>query len=854
MYRLTFSLLFFLAFFTLSAQEWVQQYPFSLLSKLEAIAVDPSGTAWAVGDKSGILHSDDFGGMWSILEPPAADPVFRDVLILPGSGGAQALLAGTDLHLTTDNGQTWTSTGFDEIYDFGGLQALDAQTFLAFAKKGMARTEDGGSTWQELPYPGDVSFGNPPHGFFISESEGWMVEFALNSRVFHTTDGGTTWTQAGTQTFTFARGVHFFDDQHGLILDNDFLYESMDGGLSWTAVNPTEFPIPRGLLVASDDFWVVTCGNGSIQYTEDAGGTWLQISPLSYSPSLQAAASLNAEQFWIAGSYSTIVWTDDFANFTEQVPGVKAPFHSIDFLDDQQGLAVSTEGHVVRTFDGGAIWENITPDDFSSNQTPLAQVYIESEDAVWASTYSGGQMYFSSDFGDSWQALGAAGGSDFRFQKTGPQEFFAIEYNGKFYHSTDGAMSWTLMEDLDGIFEDLFFHNPQDGWLAGRDGQLLHTTDGGQTWQTVQPGSDSLEDFGLIRFVDEQTGWAVPRLGGHLYRTEDGGLTWQQHNLSINVLWKDLDFVDDQRLWLCGGVAGFGVVVQSVDGGLNWTTTLADAPQILQALSCPVSEEVAWVAGAAGQIAKWVVCSGDIPVFNDIEGPSAPCLGDTVQYTVDATAVDIFEWEFPSAWFLLGNENTAQVSVIVGEQQGDVIVTGKNTCGDSTEIALALDFSPIPPAPSIAFMDGLLETSTQDAAAYHWYLEGVLTATTSVNTYEPTVSGNWSLSILSPAGCESDLSEEVFVMVTGTSAPEASSPQLSPNPTHGLVTIRHLPKGSKSLLILTDVYGKRILSATPAPAETLEWALPGHLPAGLYILKLQVDEKHYAWRLLLENE
>ncbi len=123
MYRLTFTFLFFLAsFFTLSAQEWVQQYPFPLLSELEAIAVDPSGTAWAVGDQSGILHSDDFGNMWSILEPPAAEPVFRDVLILPGSGGTQALLAGTDLHLTTDNGQTWSSTSFDNIYDFGESQ------------------------------------------------------------------------------------------------------------------------------------------------------------------------------------------------------------------------------------------------------------------------------------------------------------------------------------------------------------------------------------------------------------------------------------------------------------------------------------------------------------------------------------------------------------------------------------------------------------------------------------------------------------------------------------------------------------------------------------------------------------
>ncbi|HHJ51416.1 MAG TPA: hypothetical protein ENJ88_11015, partial [Phaeodactylibacter sp.] len=675
MYRLTFSLLFFFtAFFTLSAQEWVQQYPFPLLSQLEAIAIDPSGVAWAVGDKSGVLHSDDFGSMWSILEPPASDPVFRDVLILPGSGGTQALIAGTNLHLTTDNGQTWTSTGFDEIYDFGGLQAIDAQTFLAFAKKGMARTQDGGNTWEELPYPGGVSFGYPPHGFFISESEGWMVEFALNSRVFHTTDGGATWTQAGTQTFTFARGIYFFDNQHGLIADNGYLYESMDGGVTWTALNAAQFPSPRGLWVADDEFWILPDENGSIHYTEDAGATWQYVYPLEYSPAYKAVTSLSTGDFWIAGSFTTILRTNDFANFTEQIPGIKSFLTSIDFLDDQKGLAVSAVGNVVRTSDGGAIWENISPADFVSNQTPLAQIYIESEDVVWLSTFKG-QMYFSSDFGDSWQTLGAVGDvvSDFRFQKTGPQEFFAIEFNGHFYHSTDGAASWTLVEDLDGIFTDIFFHTPQDGWLAGYDGQLLHTTDGGQSWETVQPGSDPLEDFGLIRFVDDQTGWAIPRLGDHIYGTDDGGQSWTLVNMPVGTFWQDLDFADAQHFWLCGGASGSGIALQSVDGGENWTITLGDAPQMLAAVSCPVSDEVAWVAGGAGQIVKWVVCSGDTPVFNGIEGPSAPCLGDTVQYTVAATAVDIFEWEFPSAWFLLGNENTAQVSVIVGEQQGDVI-------------------------------------------------------------------------------------------------------------------------------------------------------------------------------------
>lgn len=820
--------------------------------------MDSSGTGWAVGDRGGVLHTDDFGSTWAILDPPVDDAHFRDVLILPGSGGAAVLISGPELYLTTDNGQNWAPKSFDNIYDFGTLQALDAQTIVAFAKKGMARSQDGGNNWEELLYPANVGIGAPPRGFFVSESEGWLAEFAVDGDLFHTTDGGLTWTQVGTQTFLFPRGIHFFDDQHGLIADNNHVYETTDGGVQWTPANAAPFPSPRALWVSDDGFWVVPDDNGSIHYTEDGGSTWTEVYPVAYSPSFGAVASLGTTDFWIVGSYSTILRTDDFVQFTEQTPGIKATIASVDFLDDQRGLAVSTEGHVLRTLDGGAIWENITPDDFITGQKNLGQIYIESEDAVWLSTFKG-QMYFSGDFGESWQTLGSVGGSisDFRFHKAGAQEFVAITWNGKFYHSTDGAASWTLMEDLDGTFEDIFFHNPQDGWLAGRDGQLLHTTDGGQNWETVQPGNDPLEDFGLIRFVDAQTGWAAPRLGTHIYRTEDGGQSWVSVDLPVGAFWKDLDFSDAQHLWLCGGSSGSGRVIQSVDGGAQWATTLLNAPQILLSLSCPVADEVAWVAGGAGQIAKWVVCSGETPVFHSIDGPSAPCLGDTVQYTADATAVDVFEWDFPGAWFLLGNENTAQVSVIVGEQQGDLIVTGQNTCGDITQITFPLNFSLVPPAPPIDFVNGVLETPVQDVAAYHWYLDGVLTATTTTNTYAPTASGNWSLRVLSAEGCASEWSEEVFVTVTGTLGKEVTRPRLSPNPTDGIITIENLParaaSSSTGWIHLTDSYGRSVLRTPIDRTETLNLALPENLPAGLYFLKIRIDDRQYAWKVLLVN-
>ncbi|MDI9257960.1 WD40/YVTN/BNR-like repeat-containing protein [Flavobacterium sedimenticola] len=99
-------------------------------------------------------------------------------------------------------------------------------------------------TWKKLttePYPGkqdDITF--------IDENTGWYVNGY--GKIFHTTDGGTTWEKQVEQKGTFFRTIAFVDENVGFagtvgteyfpnVTDTIPLYSTKDGGKTWKPVN-----------------------------------------------------------------------------------------------------------------------------------------------------------------------------------------------------------------------------------------------------------------------------------------------------------------------------------------------------------------------------------------------------------------------------------------------------------------------------------------------------------------------------------------------------------------------------------------------------------------------------------------
>jgi photosystem II stability/assembly factor-like uncharacterized protein len=115
------------------------------------------------------------------------------------------------------------------------------------------------------------------------------------------------------------------------------------------------------------------------------------------------------------------------------------------------------------------------------------------------------------------------------------------------------------------------FVTADKGWAAGAHGTIIQTKDGGATW-TAQVGGDpeSAEgDVTLLRFLDEQRGWAIK--GGHVLRTADGE-TWE--DLGAGPQYMGELTMTSPTDGVATGWVGMGTVPTTLfktrDGGKTW--------------------------------------------------------------------------------------------------------------------------------------------------------------------------------------------------------------------------------------------------------------------------------------------
>ena len=158
----------------------------------------------------------------------------------PGAGGGEQLHAvgmadalrgvavgsnATVIH-TSDGGDTWTRfTNLpqaikDAPADLWGLSVVDAKHWWVSGSGGMVvRTADGGATWQEQPLPlppGTEEWVTYVYQIrFADLKNGWAT---VRGAVYHTTNGGTTWTAQRTGTGRSLLGMVWADRCHGLIV------------------------------------------------------------------------------------------------------------------------------------------------------------------------------------------------------------------------------------------------------------------------------------------------------------------------------------------------------------------------------------------------------------------------------------------------------------------------------------------------------------------------------------------------------------------------------------------------------------------------------------------------------------
>ncbi len=243
------------------------------------------------------------------------------------------------MFISSDAGSTWQSSRIARSSDVLAAFVLDAtRAWAVVAGPGTTEfngaptdvlnlivetTQDGGATWAHHVVPGShagtsqaMLFTDARHGYLLCSA---MRHSSGQSSVLRTSDGGTTWTVAGTAawlgslfTASDSRILWAGAEQEAGPVGHPLLDVSRDGGSDWSDARLPGFegitgggdrwlPAPPSFGATSGVAVAVTDSNGSTATTifrsADRGGVWVRASDVPSEPS--AGLAILDGQNWL---------------------------------------------------------------------------------------------------------------------------------------------------------------------------------------------------------------------------------------------------------------------------------------------------------------------------------------------------------------------------------------------------------------------------------------------------------------------------------------------------------------------------------------------------------------------------
>ena len=449
----------------------------------------------------------------------------------------------------------------------------------------------------------------------ISPTEGWAV--ADQGQIFHTTNGGVSWTRQTNPSGDPLNAVSFADSQHGVIVGNSSLY-TVNGGQTWLVGSGPLGSMYGVDMIDANTGWA--CGGGGVIFkTTNGGQSWVsQQTPIVGFDNLVGIDFVDGNHGWAVGQDGTIIatinggvtWTMQNANTTSYFADVSfinplegwvvagnlflhttnggqtwAPqtvpantwAYSVHFVDANNGWASGSQENIVHTNDGGQTWTTQRPASFNS---PLWGLSFS--DALHGVTVGhGGTILSTSDGGQTWTRSAQAQNPQTpnRVTATDVNHAWSANDNGEVMYTTNGGASWNHVNLAPPVSAasvvGIDFVDNSNGWAALRDSftgpsYVYSSANGGQTWQrsTAAPSTDHLYDVAAITADTAIAVGSGPDFNGMIRRTTDGGQTWTPATLPANTkAIYAVDFINATTGWACGFS---NTMLKTTDGGQTW--------------------------------------------------------------------------------------------------------------------------------------------------------------------------------------------------------------------------------------------------------------------------------------------
>lgn len=832
MKRILSMITFFILTSTISAQ-WVRQHPYPKLEIINDIDLSDEGIGFAVGDNAVIFKTGDHGDQWLWMEAPGVSWDFMDVEIQKESEDPVIFIGGTGLLKSEDGGASWIELT-NAPQDILEIEIISSNVLIVGTTLGVFKSTDGGMSWEDL----NLSVVAIEDAHILDEMHIWASSI-LPEEIWMTQDGGVTW----NKNTEIARHdlIHFYDQNHGLLIDNRDVYQSNDGGMSWNLISDNglqsnAFHIDFG----TDSLHLFAALNGGrINYSTDGGVTWNQTTFTNIPTGLpRSVFAKNNQEVFFGGALSTILRSADQLQSIEEVTGrSRRTITSMDFISPGEGLAASTAGILLQTVDGGGNWVEVE----TETRNYIAIDFVD-QDQIWAGTNQ--KVLSSTDQGKTWAESLVLANSNIQGVKALQDDVvIATSTSGIIYRSPDQGITWdTVFYDMhnNGRFQDLEFVDEEVGYVCGFNGRLLKTTDGGENWNGLSAPLPDLqyEDFSFLSGVE---GWLVSsNYVDQMWHTSDGGATWDTLQLPSFEFWTGVHFITPDTGVVVFRGTNRGGVYLTYDGGKTWPSAQTTDYPYSGVFGMTGANAGIWVHGNGGNIEALLNCDA-IPSISDLAVENiTPCQGDTIVCRINGTHIDSYHWTFPAGWEPLGEVDSSVVFVVASGSFGYISVFGMNACGATSSFEQQVSTFVLPEASIRVTNDTILEVD-EEADAYQWYVDGVPIPGATMSFYIAQSNASYFCTLHFDIGCAVRTDTVVVSMIT-TSVDHVTRQSLKiiPIPVKDYFSIEGVT-GVREVRIY-NLHGQLVDHFAPK-SHTITRV---HLPEGLYIFSFTTESGRYS--------
>lgn len=595
---------------------WQAAGPTNVGGRVTAIAADPSDASryWAGTADGGVLRTTDNGNTWTPLLDDfgglsvgalVAHPTIPGVLLC-GTGEANTSgdsYDGIGMLKTTDGGDTWTVVGLESSQRIARIAwdetnpdvihaAVAGGLFSAGPDRGMYRSTDGGASWQQTLFVSDTTSAtdvvvDPTDGNKVYcamwhrlRGPGFRTVSGTDSRIWRSTDGGTSWAQtttglptgsdvarmglavAPTSPSTVYAVVSRFTTSSGTFLDD--VYRSTNSGASWAATTNSGLGNPY-----SSFGWYF----GQIRVSPTDAN-------VLFVPGVDLKRSTNGGSSW-----STVTGS------------AHVDFHDV-FIDPGNPSRVlsGSDGGVFRSTNGGSTW-NKAPD------LPISQFYAITFDPqqpqrLYGGTQDNSTLRTLTGALDDWDVLIGGDGFTAQVDPTNSNVIYGEAQYGWLTKATDGWNFFTL--EYFGGLERTNWHMPF--LLDPNDNQTIYagsyrvykSTNGGSTFNTISPdltngdGGTTLQLGTLTTIAVAPSNSSTIYTGaddGSVFRTTNGGGSWTRIDAGLPVRYITRVAADPQNDAIAY-VALSGMTIddyqphlfRSTNHGTTWTDITGNLP------------------------------------------------------------------------------------------------------------------------------------------------------------------------------------------------------------------------------------------------------------------------------------